>query len=67
MVSGYSQYLALTHFQDETGEAPLHHAILLQHHSMVDMLLDCSRVCVTLYNGKGFNYLQLAVLKGDKR
>ena len=67
MVSGGSLYHASTHFQDEAGDTPLYDAILAQHHSMVDMLLDCPRVCYTLCNGKGFNYLQYAVLKGNKR
>ena len=59
--------ITLDHFQDEAGDTPLHDAILLEHHNMVDMLLDCPRICYTLCNGKGFNYLHLAVLKGNKR
>ena len=67
MVPGDSQYHASTYFQNKAGDTPLHCAIFLQRHSMMDILLDCSRISVTLCNGKGFNYLQLAVLKGNKR
>ena len=59
--------IKLDHFQNEAGNTPLHDAILAEHHNMVDMLLDCPRICITLCNGEGFNYLQLAVWKGNKR
>ena len=59
--------IKLNNFQNEAGDTPLHDAILAEDHDMVDMLLDCPRICVTICNGKGFNYLQLAVLKGNKR
>ena len=59
--------ITLDNFQDEAGDTPLHDAIDAEHHSMVDMLLDCLRICYTLCNRKGFNYLQHAVLRGNKR
>ena len=59
--------ITLDNFQDQAGDTPLHDAIHAEHHNMVDMLLECPRICYTLCNRKGFNYLQHAVLRGNKR
>ncbi len=54
-------------FQDEAGDTPLHDAISGEKHRMVDMLLDSPRLSLTVSNQRGFNYLQQAILKGNKR
>ena len=53
-------------FQDKDGDTPLHCAIAGENHNMEDMLLNNPRLMRTITNHKGFNYLQFAVLKGNK-
>ena len=53
-------------FQDQEGNTPLHCAIAGEEHNMVDMLVNNTRLMVAITNHKGFNYLQFAVLKGNK-
>ena len=53
--------------QDEAGDTPLYDAIAGEKNNMVDMLLNNPGLALTLTNQRGFNYLQFAVLKGNKQ
>ena len=53
-------------FQDQEGNTPLHCAIAGEEHNMVDMLVNNTKLMAAITNHKGFNYLQFAVLKGNK-
>lgn len=62
----YFLFISLILFQDHDGNTPLHCAVAGEKQNMVEMLLNNPRLSLTITNHKDFNYLQFAVLKGNK-
>ena len=62
----YFLFISLILFQDHDGNTPLHCAVAGEKQNMVEMLLNNPRLNLTITNHKDFNYLQFAVLKGNK-
>lgn len=53
--------------QDLAGDTPLHDAISKEKNSIVDLILGSQRLDVTVCNGRGFNPLHQACMKGNKQ
>ena len=53
--------------QDLAGDTPLHDAISKEKNGIIDLILSSQRLDITVSNGRGFNPLHQACMKGNKQ
>ena len=53
--------------QDLAGDTPLHNAISKEKKGIIDLILSSEGLNITVSNGRGFNPLHHACMKGNQQ